>query len=227
MKTSSCLINVARGGVVDWAALSAALKAGDIAACCRDKAKCLTIRSTAQSESPSPFCGSGKIYNVAKYLPYHPGGEKELMRGVGKADQAESGNELPLTLDLDRIVFDNGVGQQLFAHIRDLRACFVLIGFAQIKFQELALAHLIDSIEAKRTERMLDGFALRIENAVFQRDMDSGFHALTITWTIMPVRLVYWMAFGPLRSIGPASGSTPRRRATRTARASASASASA
>jgi len=39
---------------------------GDIAACCRDKAKCLTIRSTAQSESPSPFCGSGKIYNVAK-----------------------------------------------------------------------------------------------------------------------------------------------------------------
>ena len=39
---------------------------GDIAACCRDKAKCLTIRSTAQSESPSPFCGYGKIYNVAK-----------------------------------------------------------------------------------------------------------------------------------------------------------------
>ena len=26
---------------------------------------------------------NGKIYNVAKYLPYHPGGPEELMRGVG------------------------------------------------------------------------------------------------------------------------------------------------
>ena len=26
----------------------------------------------------------GKIYNVSKYLPYHPGGSAELMRGVGR-----------------------------------------------------------------------------------------------------------------------------------------------
>jgi cytochrome b involved in lipid metabolism len=25
-----------------------------------------------------------KVYNVTAYLPFHPGGEKEMMRGVGR-----------------------------------------------------------------------------------------------------------------------------------------------
>lgn len=27
---------------------------------------------------------SGKVYNLTAYLPFHPGGEEELMRGAGK-----------------------------------------------------------------------------------------------------------------------------------------------
>lgn len=26
----------------------------------------------------------GRVYNIGKYLPFHPGGEGELMRGAGK-----------------------------------------------------------------------------------------------------------------------------------------------
>jgi cytochrome b involved in lipid metabolism len=27
---------------------------------------------------------NGKVYNVSHYLPFHPGGERELMRAAGK-----------------------------------------------------------------------------------------------------------------------------------------------
>ena len=31
----------------------------------------------------------GRVYNVAPYLEYHPGGAKELMKGVGRVGTAE------------------------------------------------------------------------------------------------------------------------------------------
>lgn len=27
---------------------------------------------------------NGRVYNIAAYIPFHPGGEKDLLRGAGK-----------------------------------------------------------------------------------------------------------------------------------------------
>ena len=39
---------------------------------------------------------NGKVYNITPYLPYHPGGEKELMRVAGRDGSKLFGSYLPL-----------------------------------------------------------------------------------------------------------------------------------
>jgi hypothetical protein len=46
----------------------------------------------------------------------------------------------------------------------------------QRKFEILALADLFQTFITHLLERALDGFALRIENAFLQRDVNVGFH---------------------------------------------------
>ena len=47
----------------------------------------------------------------------------------------------------------------------------------EIDLDVLPLAHVRDTGEAEATERILDGLALGIEDAVLERDADAGFHA--------------------------------------------------
>lgn len=42
---------------------------------------------------------NGKVYNLTAYLPYHPGGEKELMRVAGR-DGTKLFGESSLASDL-------------------------------------------------------------------------------------------------------------------------------
>ena len=42
--------------------------------------------------------------------------------------------------------------------------------------EHLALAHAGDAADAQRSQGALDGLALRIEDAGFQRNGDAGFH---------------------------------------------------
>ena len=52
-----------------------------------------------------------------------------------------------------------------------------LVALGKFDVDDLALAHFADRAEAEPVQRMADGLALRIENAVLQRDEDACFHA--------------------------------------------------
>ena len=80
--------------------------------------------------------------------------------------------------DIDAEIFDDHVGKQLLAHGFDFDFGFFGIGFAQFQFDELALADVIDAVEAKRAKRVLYGLALRVENALFEGDVDFCFQRL-------------------------------------------------
>ena len=49
---------------------------------------------------------NGKVYNVTAYLPFHPGGEKEMMRGVGRDGTKLFSNSLGI---FDQKLMDSGV----------------------------------------------------------------------------------------------------------------------
>ena len=77
--------------------------------------------------------------------------------------------------DIDAEILDYGVGQQLPAHGLDLGFGLGGVGFGQLKLDELALADVGDAAEAERLKRVLDGLALRVEDALLEGDVDLGF----------------------------------------------------
>ncbi|PVZ98866.1 hypothetical protein BB558_005124 [Smittium angustum] len=60
--------------------------------------KCYTLEELAKHNTRKDcwMCINGKIYNVTAYLPFHPGGKGELMRGAGKDGTELFGNYKPL-----------------------------------------------------------------------------------------------------------------------------------
>ena len=81
-----------------------------------------------------------------------------------------------LTRHLDPIILDHGVGEQLFGGILQRGLGAGAVGALDLDVEHLALADACDSADAERFQRALDGLALRVENAGFQRDGDAGFH---------------------------------------------------
>jgi len=78
-------------------------------------------------------------------------------------------------------------------------ASTVAVGLGQVDFDELALAHLVDTGKPEPVERLGNGLALGVEDAILEGNVNASFHCIN---------------FGPLRSRGPLSGRMPRRRAT-------------
>ncbi len=74
---------------------------------------------------------------------------------------------------LDAEILDDRVGEQLAAHRLDVR-----IGRAvgELELDQLAGPDVLNARKAEPFERMMDGLALRVEDAGLQSDEDARFH---------------------------------------------------
>src|SRR5205085_1447942 len=88
-------------------------------------------------------------------------------------------SRLPLDLALDPEILDHRVGEELPAHRLDI---LVRDALGEVELDELAGADVVDAREAEAFQRMVDRLALRVEDAVLQRDIDSGFHGCSGCW---------------------------------------------
>src|SRR6516165_905163 len=85
-------------------------------------------------------------------------------------------SQIELRQNLNPIILDHRVGEELFGCVLQRRLGADAIGAFDLDVEHLALAHVGNAANAERAQRALNGFALRIENAGFQCDGDSGFH---------------------------------------------------
>jgi hypothetical protein len=79
-------------------------------------------------------------------------------------------------LQFEAVVFDDGVGQQLLAHLPDAPRRRLLVVRVQGQFHVLADADFADFAEAERVQGVLNGVALRVEHARFDRHVNGSFH---------------------------------------------------
>jgi hypothetical protein len=111
------------------------------------------------------------------------GGDEAAALRVTVAQGASAG-PIPKTLtqslagDLDCVVLDHHIGEQLLAHLLDRGAGLGRVRLGQFDLYEFALANIFDTGKAERTERVLDGLSLGIEDAVLECDMDARLHEI-------------------------------------------------
>ena len=80
------------------------------------------------------------------------------------------------TDNFDPVVFDDHIGEQFFAGL--LQQALGLTSIADRKFyiENLALPHAVDAAEIKGFQCAFDRLSLRIEDAGFEGNGDTGFH---------------------------------------------------
>ena len=77
---------------------------------------------------------------------------------------------------LDPIILDHRIGEQLFRRGLERGFRAGAIGAFDFDVEDFALADAGDTADAERLQGALNGLALRIEDAGFQRDGDARFH---------------------------------------------------
>src|SRR5690606_39249457 len=89
---------------------------------------------------------------------------------IGRAICFRSRRDGSSSVDVDRVVLDDGIGEELGAHRFDLLARLGGVAFLQLDLDQLALSDPVHPGESERGEGMPDRLALRIQDATLQRD---------------------------------------------------------
>ena len=96
-----------------------------------------------------------------------------------------------LVLEGEPVLFNHRVGQDFPRNPFHFRLRIILVQTLQRDLKKFALPHTLQTFITHFFQRALDGFALRIENALFKRDVDVSLHAfqLYVTGKLCPVTL--------------------------------------
>src|SRR5271156_4981115 len=89
----------------------------------------------------------------------------------------------------DLVFLDHRVGEKFLAHLFEARARGRFVFLRELDVDHLALAHVAALPEAEPVQRMANGFALRVENAVFESDEHARFHANSARYFSLDPRL--------------------------------------
>mgnify|MGYP001810886360 CR=1 FL=1 len=81
-----------------------------------------------------------------------------------------------LARDFDAVAFDHGVGEQLFAHLFDLRFGGGAVGAFKLDLDALDDARILHAAKAQILQRAGNGLALHVQNAGLQADSYDRFH---------------------------------------------------
>lgn len=79
----------------------------------------------------------------------------------------------------DAVIFNDRIGQKFLASFFREGACVLFGKTFERHFDEFADADIFDAGEAERSKCMLNGFALGVENAGLERDVNLGFQTIT------------------------------------------------
>src|SRR5258708_11662632 len=114
-------------------------------------------------------------------LDYSAAELQTIQSGVALRLPPQSKNLRFSSLDLHTKVFDDGIRQHFARHPFGLGA---RLGFAERtidgNLEILSLANIADAAITEQLDRMLDRFALRIQDARLQRDVNLGFHCCVV-----------------------------------------------
>src|SRR5437588_9731434 len=106
------------------------------------------------------------------------------MSAANAAEEVSSTRAAAANLLLDCVgeVFDDCVREESFTHLPKLRFDVLprLPTVRKRNFEQFSDAHIFHAVEAKRAERVLDRFPLRVEDGGLEVDGDESLHECNV-----------------------------------------------